>query len=483
MSKLYQVRRFHEFGDSSREWSNFAVVIIGSGACGLTAALMLKDLGVEALVLERDGASSGSTALSSGFVPAAQTLAQKRAGIKDSIDAFAADVQAKAHGTAAAHLVQAYCQAVPKAIDALEMNHGVEWHVLDQFLYPGHSQYRMHAVREKTGEGLMSSLLNAAERAGVTLLHNAHAQELVLDSSDNIVAVGFRRPDDSMEYVQTQALILACNGFGANEQMVREYLPAIANAFYAGHHGNDGAAVMWSKDLGVSLMDMGAYQGHGSWAIAQGSLITWAIMMQGGVQLNSRGERFHNETLGYSEAAVEVLSQPDGQAWAVIDTELLSLAQGFPDFVQAQKLGAVKRCEDIAQLAKLISCDPDVLAKTLSWPLSDEIDSPESQAKEGDLGALRTRVFKRRLTPPLYAIHVTGALFHTQGGLNIDEHCRVLNASAQPFKNLWAAGGAARGVSGNAVWGYLSGNGLLSALAGGFIAAQSVAQQIESKNS
>jgi fumarate reductase flavoprotein subunit len=37
--------------------------------------------------------------------------------------------------------------------------------------------------------------------------------------------------------------------------------------------------------------------------------------------------------------------------------------------------------------------------------------------------------------------------------------------------NLLAAGGAARGVSGNAVWGYLSGNGLLSAVAGGFIAA------------
>jgi len=40
-----------------------------------------------------------------------------------------------------------------------------------------------------------------------------------------------------------------------------------------------------------------------------------------------------------------------------------------------------------------------------------------------------------------------------------------------PFPNLLAAGGAARGVSGNAVWGYLSGNGLLSAVAGGHIAA------------
>jgi fumarate reductase flavoprotein subunit len=44
----------------------------------------------------------------------------------------------------------------------------------------------------------------------------------------------------------------------------------------------------------------------------------------------------------------------------------------------------------------------------------------------------------------------------------------------RPFPNLLAAGGAARGVSGKAVWGYLSGNGLLSAVAGGHLAAQSI---------
>ncbi len=481
MNKLYQVRHIEEFAQSAGEWPDFEAVIVGSGACGLTAALMLKDLGVEALVLERDAAASGSTALSSGFVPAAQTLAQKRAGIKDSIEAFAADVQSKAHGSAAPHLVNAYCFAVPKAIDALELNHGVEWHVLDQFLYPGHSQYRMHAVNEKTGEGLMNALLKAAERAELTLLNQAHVLELVLDSQGNIVAVGFSRPDQSMEYVKTQALILACNGFGANEELIREHLPAIANAFYAGHHGNDGAAVIWSKGLGAALMDMGAYQGHGSWAMGPGSLITWAIMMQGGVQINAKGERFHNETQGYSEAAVEVLSQPGSQAWAVIDAELLDLAMGFPDFVQAQKLGAVKRCEDIEQLAKLIACDVEVLSKTLNWPIHDEALAIDQPLQDGKLA--HARVFKRRLKPPYFAIHVTGALFHTQGGLSIDEHCRVLNSSGQAFKNLWAAGGAARGVSGNAVWGYLSGNGLLSALAGGFLAAQSVTQHIRSQGS
>ncbi|MEO5669952.1 MAG: FAD-dependent oxidoreductase, partial [Ramlibacter sp.] len=52
------------------------VAIVGAGACGLTAALMLADAGVECVVLERDASPSGSTALSSGFIPAAGTRVQ-----------------------------------------------------------------------------------------------------------------------------------------------------------------------------------------------------------------------------------------------------------------------------------------------------------------------------------------------------------------------------------------------------------------------
>ena len=80
-----------------------------------------------------------------------------------------------------------------------------------------------------------------------------------------------------------------------------------------------------------------------------------------------------------------------------------------------------------------------------------------------------TDTFGRRfgdvpLRPPFNVVKVTGALFHTQGGLNVTAQGRVLHADGAPFPNLFAAGGAAVGVSGAADAGYLSGNGLLSAL-------------------
>ena len=90
---------------------------------------------------------------------------------------------------------------------------------------------------------------------------------------------------------------------------------------------------------------------------------------------------------------------------------------------------------------------------------------------------------KPALQVPYYAVKVTGALFHTQGGLAIDAQARVLKSDGTLFPNLYAGGGAARGLSGAHVWGYLSGNGLLSAVAGGAIAAHTAAQLVASTES
>jgi fumarate reductase flavoprotein subunit len=453
----------------SEETIHTPVAIVGAGACGLTAALALHRQGIECVVLERDAVPAGSTALSSGFVPAPSTRVQKASKVEDSPELFAQDIQHKAHGQAAPALVKAYSEAIGPAMDALETHHHIPWQLLDQFLYPGHSVHRMHAVPEKTGEGLMTRLRAAADAAGVVVLTQAHVTALHADSAGKIQSLSYSQPDGSICQLLCDAVILACNGFGGNVDMVKQHLPAMKDAQYAGHVGNDGSAVAWGLQLGAALADMGAYQGHGSWAIPQGSLISWALMMEGGVQINAMGERFHDETQGYSEAAVQVLNQPEGHAWNVFDNPLLHFAQDFPDFVAAQAAGAVKSAADVASLAAIIGCPVESLEKTLT-----AVNSNTAADAWG-------RTFKRPLLGPFHAIKVTGALFHTQGGLNINAHCQVLKPNGETLPNLYAAGGAARGVSGAEVWGYLSGNGLLSAIAGGHIAAQAVAQKFSEK--
>ena len=430
-----------------------SVVIIGAGACGLVAALAARDAGAEVLVLERDSSPSGSTSLSSGFIPASDTRFQREAGVKDSMALMVADVEKKNHGQSDRRLVQAVCEASGPAIEWLAEKHGIPFQLVQGFLYPGHSVERMHSVPEKTGAALQAALLKAFAASGADLLCSAR----VTDVDGTKIQV--ERPDHSVETIEYQSLVLACSGFGGNKAMVKQHLPEIADALYFGHAGNQGDAIRWASALGAAVKHMRAYQGHGSVATPHGILITWALMTEGGIQVNERGERFANEHSGYSEACLPVLRQPGGVAWCIYDERLHQLGMTFPDYREANSSGAVRPAPDLPLLE-------ETLLKIRKY------------AAGGHDPFGRDFTAKPGLQPPCYGVKVTGALFHTQGGLAIDEHARVLDKSGRPLPNLYAGGGAACGVSGDHVWGYLSGNGLLSAVTLGRIAGASAVRHL-----
>ncbi|HEX9463734.1 MAG TPA: FAD-dependent oxidoreductase [Alphaproteobacteria bacterium] len=444
------------------------VLVIGAGAAGLTAALAARESGAEVLVLERDAMAQGSTALSSGFVPAAGTKVQKRLGIPDTPDLFVRDLQAKAKGLAEPPLVQALAHGIGPTIDWLTLRHAVPFELVDGFLYPGHSVLRMHATPQRTGAELMAYLRAAAERAGIDVVTNAHVHGIHAGPDGRVTGVSIDRPDGISDSLGCAALVLACSGFGGNPDMVRRYIPEMAEALFFGHSGNTGDAVVWGTALGAGVRDMGAYQGHGSVAAPHNILITWALMMEGGFQVNAEGQRFSNEHQGYSEQSVAVLAQPGGVAWNIYDQRLHDLGLAFEDYRDAVAADAIKSAATIEGLAAVLRLPATALAATLA------------ETRAAAAGGQRDRFGRRfadkpALAPPFYGVRVTGALFHTQGGLMIDEQARVLRPSGEALPNLFAAGGAACGVSGPAVWGYLSGNGLLAAVGFGRIAGRSAA--------
>ena len=445
------------------------LLIVGAGAAGLCAALAAKEAGIELLVIERDAMPAGSTALSAGLIPAAATRLQRAKGIVDSPQLFAADIQRKAKGEADAAVVDAVAHGAGLLVEWLMDRYGLPFEVVDNFNYPGHSVMRMHGLPSRTGSELIDRLRHAAETGDITILPQRIADRLLAEPGGRIRGVEILRGDGRRERIGCKTLILACNGFGGNQDLVRRFIPEMGDALYFGHPGNRGDAVMWGEAIGAKLAHLGAYQGHGSVATPHNILITWAAIMQGGIQVNRDGSRFCDETQGYSEQAAEVLRQPGAIAWSVFDARIAAVARQFEDFQNAERAGAILTGRTVEELAGLMRVPAANFA-------SEWADVESLKTKSGTDRYGRQFAPQQLCEAPFHAVKVTGALFHTQGGLAIDGVGRVRRKDGTLLPNLFAAGGAATGVSGSSAAGYLSGNGLLTATVLGRLAGQASAR-------
>lgn len=438
-------------------------LIVGAGAGGMTAALATREAGQDVLVLERDPLPSGSTALSAGLIPAAGTRFQTAVGIDDDAERFAADIQRKAKGENRPEIVAALAAAAGPTIEWLADRYRLPFSLVADFDYPGHSRRRMHGLPSRSGQELVDALRSACEAEAVDILCERRVDTLFAAPDGRVVGLAATLPDGTVERIGCDRLILACNGYGGNPERVARHMPEIADALYFGHPGNRGEALAWGEALGAAIRHPGAYQGHGNVAHPHGILISWAVIGEGGCQVNRLGHRFWNEAQGYSEAARAVLAQPGGEAVTIFDARIAGIARQFVDFQQAEAQGAIRSADSPADLARAFGL-PE--AETLATLAAFEA------AKRGEAADPfgRPLAGAPALQAPFCGVRVTGALFHTQGGLDIAPDGRVLRPDGTALPNLYAAGGAACGVSGSGDAGYLSGNGLLAAVVMGRIA-------------
>jgi len=452
--------------------ANVPVVVIGAGAAGICAALAAHELGVEVAVLERDSVPRGSTALSAGLIPAAGTRFQAAVGIGDSPALFVADLKHKARDQADPALVELVARQAGPTVEWLADRYAFPFSVVHDFDYPGHAARRMHGLPSRSGVELIDRLRQAVDACGIPLIVNATASALYADANRAVRGVEIVRPDGTRDALGCDALILACNGYGGASDLVASYIPEMRDAAYFGHPGNRGDAVLWGEELGAKLEHMPGYQGHGSVAHPHGILISWAVIMEGGFQVNTAGARFSDESLGYSEQAATVLAQRDGIAFDIFDERIAAIARQFADFRQAEASGAVIEAPTLERLAARLNVPLPKLAQSFA-----EIEEARRSGMPDRFGRRFTSATS--LSPPFKAVKVTGALFHTQGGLKVDREARVLDINGEQLPNLFAAGGAAAGVSGPRADGYLSGNGLLTATVLGRIAGQAAAALVK----
>ena len=446
------------------------VLVIGAGACGLAAAIAAHDAGLSAAILEKLDRPGGNSSLSTGSVPGAGSRFQREAGIVDNPQTMVRDLTAIASETDDIDLVRRLAEVSAPTVEWLVDTVGARLQLVTAYKHIGHSVPRLHAPISRRGQDLVDDLLAAVEKRAIPLALGNSVRELVVEDGAVVgarVSVG-----QTEETIRARKIILAVNGFAGNAKLVRRFCPEIAGAQYFGARGSTGEAVTWGEKLGAALANMAAYQGYAAVADPHGSLLSWTTIEKGGILVGADGRRFGNESLGYSGYARIVLEQ-GARAYAIFDQTIFNVAAQEEEFVELADYGGLKSAPTAGVAVQAYGLDAGTVEEEVAAYNASARGEKPDRFDRRDFGLAP-------LKGPFYACRVVPGLFHTQGGLRVDRDGRVLRTDLTPIPNLFAGGGAAEGISGRAgALGYASGNGLLSAIALGRLAALAAAAEIK----
>jgi fumarate reductase flavoprotein subunit len=435
------------------------VVVVGAGAAGSIAAITAADRGLRVVLIEKDLAKPTNTALSSGGISAAGTRHQQAAAIDDSPELMARDILAYNHGHSDPDLTMAICEVSARLVTLLEQRVGLELGLETSVLLPGHSRRRLHFSPSQTGSELAECLRQVVGTHPRIRLHDHATLTDLLRAGDRVA--GIRARDGELE-VASPNVILAGGGFAADRRRLLEYAPEVADATYIGADTHSGEVIGLAVErFQAALEHMGGYQLHAHVLARSGRRLAGAVTINGGIMVDRHGRRFVSEDRSPSELGIWVLEQPDRIAIDIFDERIAStLARG--SMLEALARGDVFRSARLRDLGEMTGVDPTAL--------EDEVRRYNDAVVRGHDWLGRASM-PDQLRPPYFGAVVTAGLSNTVGGLRTSTAAEVLRRDGSPIGGLYAAGATAAGISGDrGGGGYLPGNGLLHALALGFIA-------------
>ena len=307
-------------------------------------------------------------------------------------------------------------------------------------------------------------MLAACERAGIDVLVGNPVSSLIVEDGQvrGVVVEGERA---ERYEIRSHAVILASNGFAGNKELLQRWIPDLADVEYFGALGSTGEAITWGLELGGYLQNEDAYQGYAAVAYPHGSILSWTTVENGAVLVDSTGKRLGDESVGYSGFTTDVV-RGEAPIYVIYDRRIKEIALREDEFADLVKMGGAEEYPTIEALAAAIQVDAAALTETLNAYAAAARGESADPFGRNDFGIAPFEA-------PYVASRVTPGVFHTQGGLAVDDDARVLTSSGSTIPGLFAIGGVAAGVSGqHGAKGYSSGNGLLTAVGLGWLAGR-----------
>ncbi|KRO09856.1 fumarate reductase flavoprotein subunit [Paucilactobacillus hokkaidonensis] len=419
---------------------HYDLVIIGSGATGLTSAVQVAELGLKPVILEKMDKIGGNTTRASSGMNAAETMPQLQHHIVDSMDEFYDDTFAGGGKQNDPQLLRYFTDHSALAIEWLARH---DINLDDVTITGGMNIKRTHRPNsmQPIGGFLVTELLKQVTKNKIPLFIGIHVTDLLKDLTGKINGVQAQIGDKTVK-ISAKAVILATGGFGANANLVAKYQPEFKKYPTTNQPGATGDGIQLGTAIGAQAVSMDQIQVHPTVAKVDDHafLIGEVLRGEGAILVNQAGQRFVNEldTRKTVTNAIETLNEGGAQ---------LIFNQSVRDRVKAvefyDRIGLVQSSSNLNQLATQIKIDQTKIEQTVAtWN--------QAVAQRSDLQFGRTTGMERQLNVgPYYAIHISPAVHYTMGGLKINAQTQVLDQNNHPIEGLFAGGEVAGGLHGN----------------------------------
>jgi succinate dehydrogenase / fumarate reductase flavoprotein subunit len=262
-----------------------SVIVIGTGAAGLRAAIGLAERGVQVLCVGKRRRDDAHTVLASGGINAALATMDP----EDSWEQHAADTLREAYWLADPRSVERLCREAPDAIEDL-VRYGAQFaHEgdgrLTQRYFGAHRWRRTCFAGDYTGREIQRALVRRAAEVGVTMRDDVYVTRLLVHEGRVFGVYGFDVEDGSRWVIVADAVVLAAGGH-----------TRIWRRSSSRRDENTGDAMRLAVEAGCRLRDMEFVQFHPTGMVfpeeSAGTLVTEAVRGEGGILRNAAGERF-----------------------------------------------------------------------------------------------------------------------------------------------------------------------------------------------
>ena len=461
------------------------VVVVGAGGAGMTAAITAAAEGKSVVILESQSMVGGNSVRATGGMNAGKTVYQdenefgESAGVEktlktaaekyadnetitalaktvseqwaayqanptgyfDSVELMELDTMIGGKGINDPALVETLCANSADAIDWLD-EHGITLHNVSSF--GGASVKRIHRpVNDEgkvvsVGSYMIPLLEENCKKAGVQILLNTTANEILTDANGAAVGVKATGSTGETVTVNAKAVVLTTGGFGANLDMVVKYKPELKGFMTTNAAGIQGQGIEMAEAIGAATVDMDQIQIHPTVEANTAALITEGLRGDGAILINEEGKRFIDEVGTRDVVSAAEIAQTGSYSWLVVDQAMVDASSVIQGYI---KKGYTVTGATYEELGKAMGVDAAAFAETM-----EKWNGYVEAKNDPDFG--RTSFANPLNTAPYYAVKVTAGVHHTMGGLKINANTEVLNEKGEVIPGLFAAGEVTGGVHG-----------------------------------